>query len=180
MNRQTLRDWLLLVFLVTTSLSGCASDTVRHGFKFDARIDSPDIEILDYQYGDSKVHAARANPARVNEGLIPQNAAIYGDIRRPEFLYVKWRVKNTQNTHEDNVDLRSRLPSNIKDHGVYFIVEGAQLYVYLISPERLDPNPCPDRDKLLRLQQSSEPDDRIYAHYCFRKITRIYPDRKGN
>lgn len=55
---------------------------------------------------------------------------------RGEFLYVKWRLKSTGQVYEDNVDLRQRLPDDIKDHRVHFIIHGAQLYIYLITPER--------------------------------------------
>ena len=50
-------------------------------------------------------------------------------------LYVKWRDTETQKVYEDTVDLRQRLPKNIEDHRIYLMIKGAQLYVYLISPE---------------------------------------------
>ena len=54
---------------------------------------------------------------------------------RGDFLYVKWRIKSTGMVYEDTVDLRNRLPADIKDHRVTFIIRGPQLYVYLIPPE---------------------------------------------
>ena len=59
-------------------------------------------------------------------------------------LYVKWRIKSTGTIHEDTVDLRNRLPVNIKDHRIYFIVKDTQLYVYLITPERRPPDMPPN------------------------------------
>jgi hypothetical protein len=55
---------------------------------------------------------------------------------RGEFLHVKWKIKSTGEVYEDKVDLRSRLPRNIKNHTVSFIAKGPQLYVYLVTPER--------------------------------------------
>jgi len=52
---------------------------------------------------------------------------------RGDFLYVKWRNKGTGQVYEDNVDLRQRLPANIVDHRIHFIIKGSKLYVYLIS-----------------------------------------------
>ena len=54
---------------------------------------------------------------------------------RGDFLYVKWRIKSTGMVYEDTVDLRNRLPADIKDHRVTFIIRGPHLYVYLIPPE---------------------------------------------
>lgn len=55
---------------------------------------------------------------------------------RGDSLYVKWRVKSSGRVYEDTVDLRNRLPRDIKDHRIYFVIKGEQLYVYLISPQR--------------------------------------------
>lgn len=50
-------------------------------------------------------------------------------------LYVKWRVKATNEVIEDTVDLKSRLPRDMTDHRVYFVIGGRQLNVYLVSPD---------------------------------------------
>lgn len=52
-----------------------------------------------------------------------------------EFLYVKWRVRATGQVYEERVSLRNRLPVDMKDHGLTFVIEGPQLYVYLITPK---------------------------------------------
>ena len=78
-----------------------------------------------------------------------------------DFLYVKWRIKDTGLVYEETVDLRQRLPRNIKDHTVYFDIKGAQLYVYLISPERRPPDMPPNGPHM----------------YDYRKIFTIYPDQ---
>ncbi len=56
-----------------------------------------------------------------------------------DFLYVKWRLKGASKIYEANVDLRSRLPKNMLDNTIYFVVRGPQLYVYLITPKHLPP-----------------------------------------
>ena len=55
-------------------------------------------------------------------------------MRRPESLYVKWLVLSDNEIYHDTVDLTKRLPHDIDDCKVYFMVQGAQLYVYLIYP----------------------------------------------
>lgn len=130
--------WVLVC--ATLALSGCASSTqlVDHAFSFDARVDSPNTLILDYHYGNAQLPAARPSDEDVKSGIVRQSAGISGLFSRADTLYVKWRIKATGAVHEDTVDLRRRLPANIKDHRIHFVVKEAQLYVYLISPK---PNP---------------------------------------
>jgi hypothetical protein len=118
-------------------LAACATGprVVDHAFGFNAVLDSPGIEILDYRYGDSTQPGA-SNPENLRRlGRSLQAAGIRGPMVRGESLYVKWRVKASGEVHEQNVDLRDRLPADIADHRVYFIVRGRELYVYLIPPE---------------------------------------------
>lgn len=96
---------------------------------------------------------------------------------RGDFLYVKWRLKQTGEVYEDTVDLKSRLPADITDHRIHFVIRGPQLYVYLISPERLNPNPCPSQEALRKLAKTEAPGDRIFRMYCNLKITTLYPDQ---
>ena len=60
-----------------------------------------------------------------------------------EFLYVKWRLKSTGDVVDQRVDLRPLLPRDMKDHGLTFVIDGRQLYVYLITPQpkRVDEPP---------------------------------------
>ena len=76
-------------------------------------------------------------------------------------MYVKWRIKSTGQIHEDTVDLRSRLPRDIKDHRIYFVIKGEQLYVYLISPQRRAADLPPNGPEM-------------YQH---RVVKTIYPDQ---
>lgn len=134
----SLRFTRLTVLLVAgVVLVACASGTlVDHAFSFNAVRESPEVEVLDYRYGDSKQPTARNPESLRKEGKSLQSAGIHGEMLRGDFLYVKWRIKDTGQIYEDNVDLRRRLPSNIKNHRIHFIVRGPQLYVYLITSER--------------------------------------------
>ena len=64
----------------------------------------------------------------------------FGAMPRGDFLYVKWRIKDSMKPGEyvgdfqDRVDLKSRLPVDISDCGIHFVVKEQQLYVYLIPP----------------------------------------------
>lgn len=154
--------WLVSSLLAALAFAGAAlaQPVVDHSFAFDAISDSPDVEILDYRYGDSRFPAARNPEYLLKEGKALQRINISGPMRRGEVLFVKWRSESTGKTYEDTVDLRKRFPGDISGHKVYFIVKGSQLYVYLISPERRPPDMPPNGPG-------------AYEH---RKVVTIYPD----
>lgn len=113
----------------------------NHQFSFDTRQDSPDVEVLDYQYSNSRHAGVRPERERVAMGQTFWGEGISGSILRGDFLYVKWRVKKHGTllpeylgTYEDRVDLRSRLPADITGLRIHFVIRGPQLYVYLIWP----------------------------------------------
>lgn len=168
--------WLILG-LALVGLSACATGPrlTDHAFEYSVSSDSPGVELLDYRYGD---YAMTRIPAwQIREGRVGQGGGVNGAFPRGDSLYVKWRIKATGEVFEDKVDLKSRLPDNITRHRIYFIIKGPQLYVYLISPEKLNPNPCPSREELRKLGASDAPDDRIFSMYCNLKIITIYPDK---
>jgi hypothetical protein len=154
---------IVAVSVILFGLSSCGANPrlVDHSFSFNAVWDSPNIEVLNYRYGDSKQPGARPPEWALQGGKVAQRTGISGPMLLGEDLYVKWKIKSTGEVFEDTVDLRKRLPDDIAQHHVYFIVKESQLYVYLISPERrpveLPPN-----------------GPRAYQHL---KAVSIYPDR---
>jgi hypothetical protein len=84
-------------------------------------------------------------------------------MKRGDFLYVRWRVKATNQIHEERVDLRSRLPYDLNQKTVYFIAQGDQLQIFLIPPfdER-------------RPTGSPPIGPRLYQHL---RAVRIFPDQ---
>lgn len=169
----------LVVGLVLLGLAACTTEPrlPDHAFEFDAVHDSPDIEVLNYQYGNSKLPGVRPPEwALKKEGYVAGGTGIHGPMPRGDFLYVKWRIKSTGKVLEDTVDFRSRLPADITDHRIHFVIRGSQLYVYLITPEKLTPNPCPSLEERRRLAQIEPPEDRVFRMYCSFKILTIYPN----
>lgn len=166
-----LRFILILYFSLNI---GCATSPrlVNHSFSFDARWDSPDIEILEYRYGDYLM--TRAPAYQVKEGRIGQQSNVHGAMARGDSLYVKWKIKSSGVVHEDTVDLRERLPRDMTDHRIYFVVDDHQLRVFLISPEKVSGR-CP-ADMALAAR-TMEPRDRVFRLYCDRQISTIYPDK---
>jgi hypothetical protein len=132
-----------------------------HTFNFGS-VGSPEnsgVEILAYKYGDSKT------PGTYDEGHALNWTNVSGKMPVGDYLHVKWRVLATDKIYEDKVDLKSRLPSNMEDKTIHFIVEGPKLSVYLISDKEGNARGAPD----------------CPAHlYFHNKCTRIYPDHWSN
>ena len=132
-----------------------------HSFSFDARHDSPDIEVLDYQYGNIRHVGTSANKESISLGESFPATNTSGPMPRGEFLFVKWRIKKTGEIYQDKVDLTARLPANIEGLRVHFVVKGKQLCVYLIWP--------PDGHPL--------PGEGLVKQYSSLKQIQIYPDQ---
>lgn len=177
----------LLTLLLGLVLSSCTAPDSKtrverryavHSFEFDARSDSPDIEILDYQYGGSNDHGVRACPIHRSKcTIVPQAVGTYGDMEVGNHLYVKWRIRSTDEIVDDVVDLRQRLPLDMRRQRVYFVVSGKVLSVFLIGPDPLPRNPCPPRTELEKFSRSTQAIDKVFSTYCYRPISPLYPGK---
>ena len=131
----SLTRWLAMLGLLL-ALAACASTPrlVWHAFNFDGWNDGwqAAAELLEYSYGDQY----RMTQRKAKEGdFLGYRSAVNGPIPVGEFLYVKWRLKATGEVLEDRVDLRHRLPRNMTDHALTFVIDGRQLYVYVVTPQ---------------------------------------------
>jgi hypothetical protein len=124
------------------AIASCAGGQARpmHSFEFHAATDSPDVEILDYRYGDSQQPGVRASDWDKSSGRVQMGGGVTSAMLRGDFLYVKWRIKGAERIYEDRVDLKNRLPRDITNHRIYFVVKGPELFVYLITPEANPPD----------------------------------------
>lgn len=170
---------VVFLFLVLTACAGgpnAQNELVFHSFEFDVSQDSPNAELIDYRYGSSRdVGVANTESQRLR-GTSRQRASMSGGMHRGDDLYVKWRLKDTGKVYEDTVDLKSRLPRSIKRQNIYFIIDGEQLYVYLISFD-------PVRGYLTK--DEAEADNRAMEktrhkslrYYARNDVVQVYPDR---
>lgn len=154
-----LRIAIATIVCVVASCSITKPKLVFHSFEFNANWDSPDIEVLDFKYGNSKNPGTHPPDWAIESRQIAQRSATGGYMKVGEFLFVKWKIKKTGEIFKDTVDLRNRLPSSLDDCTVYFVIRGPQLFVYLISPEHA-PSGTPSNGL------------RIYGS---RKVKTIYP-----
>ena len=156
---------VLLALLLALGACAAPSDQpklVFHSFSFDGKRTGDkwgaSIDLLEYSYGDQyRMVRDRVEPPR--ERLGPQSG-VSGPMPVGEFLYVKWRIKATGEVCEDRVDLRPLLPADMTNHDLTFVLEGTQLYVYLVTPTPKHPTAPP----LLKTSES-----------MFRVTYEIYP-----
>lgn len=129
---------LLALFL---ALSACTASPaqprlVNHAFSFNGKLYgdkwADTVDLLEYSYGD-QYRMVRRKAATPQDSLGPQSS-VNGAMPVGEFLYVKWRIKATGEVLDDRVDLRPLLPKNMTDHRLTFVIDGQQLYVYLVTP----------------------------------------------
>lgn len=131
--KRSWRGWMALWVLAL--LTACASGPklVSHSFNFDGFNDkwADKVDLLGYSYGDQ--YNKLKDKAAAGSTLGAQGN-VNGPIPVGEFLYVQWRVKGSGEVLEQRVDLRERLPHNMTDHGLTFLMDGRQLYVYVTTP----------------------------------------------
>ena len=161
---------MIVGILFCMSIVSCATHPklVDHSFSFDAISESPEVTILEYRYGNSKQPGARSTSQGTAQGTGINGAMLQGDE-----LYVKWKMKNTGDIYQDTVDLKKRLPKDITDHAVHFVIKENKLYVYLVSPEKIT-GACTERMAHPNVKKIAS--ERIFRLYCDRKIFTIYPD----
>lgn len=127
------RRWLALSLLVV--MAGCATGpkVVSHSFNYDGFNDkwADKVDLLAYSYGDQY---PKLKDKAAAGSTIGAQGNVNGPIPVGEFLYVQWRVKATGEVLEQRIDLRDRLPRDMTDHGLTFLMDGRQLYVYVTTP----------------------------------------------
>lgn len=134
----------LLILGLAMGLVACATGprSVWHSFKFDGLNDhwAESIDLLAYAYGDG-YHMVRedlSNPSSslfAGKSSLPPRRSINGSMPVGEFLFVKWRVKATGEVLEKQVDLRDRLPKDMINQELTFVLEGPRLYVFVVTRE---------------------------------------------
>ena len=136
--------WFAAVFL-GLMLAACATGPklVAHSFNFSGRDDGwmNSVALLAYAYGD-QYYRVRNDIDKPRSGVfagkdrLPPSDSVSGPMPVGDFLYVKWRLLETGEVLEKKVDLKGRLPSNMTNHELTFAIDGRELYVYVVTPQR--------------------------------------------
>jgi hypothetical protein len=152
-----LRFFVALLFAVV--LVACASGpkVALHTFTCNGHSDTnrwiDKVDLLAYSYGDGGPNQLRANADDPRTKWLLNNVGktslgcggVVGYIPVGDFLYVKWRIKATDEVLEKRVDLKDRLPQKMDNHTLTFSIDQRQLYVYVVTPfpraDRTNPGP---------------------------------------
>lgn len=122
------------------ALAACANgpQLVSHAFNFNGWNDgwAATVDLLEFSYGDQYLPTR----AQSKDGTgIGYSDGINGPMPVGAFLSVRWRLKATGEVFEQRVDLRGRLPRDMTDHELTFVIDGPQLYVYVVTPQLQPP-----------------------------------------
>ena len=130
----------ILIFLLA-AMAGCASSPsqVTKGFSCEMWNDGwgAKVSLLEYSYGDATPAVHQESKDGTGLGCV---GLVWAPMPTASFLYVKWRIKSTNEIIEKRVDLRGRLPYNMKDQEVTFVIDNQELYVYVVTPVKITKN----------------------------------------
>jgi hypothetical protein len=127
----------LVASLILVLLAACVAagpKTVWHSFEADGWKDNWDqhVQLLEYRYENGQAFMGR----KAGEGLdFGSSVAVSGEMPVANFLYLKWRLKQSGVVHERRIDLRPLLPQDMFNHKITFVIEEDQVYVYLVTPK---------------------------------------------
>jgi hypothetical protein len=145
-----IRNWLvgsLAALFFMHAMTGCNTHTserpakiANHTFSFAPQ---EGVEILEFRYGDGKTFRTSSEDAIRMFGKSTQSMHINATMPVGDSLYVKWRDKATAQEYQDTVDLQARLPSDMEDQRIEFMIQSNKLFVYLIDFKTLNPKDTP-------------------------------------
>lgn len=153
-----------------------------YSVEFNTASESNDVDILDWQYG---IQAAadrqappilRARPSWVAQGE-PLGGGDIGVMPVGDYLSVKWRSKNSGGAHEMRADRTNKLPADMNNYTIHWLVKGAQLYVFLFPPYTT-------QDALGRVtvhggQPAGHLRGKAFLDLPYHRQHQIYPDSTG-
>jgi hypothetical protein len=171
---------IALLAMFCTLMGACATGQIGtgrafHSLNFDWRYHTPGTEILDYKYGNSGEYGLQANPKEVAAGKRISGINITGNLPVGEFFYVKWQNKTTGEVFEDRVDLKSRVPVSMDRQDMYPIIEGSQLYIYLVSFDPVRPYFSQEESAALSALRTT-PREKMFLLKGRYRVLEIYPD----
>ena len=154
-------------------VNGFEGNVVDHSFEFNVDTDSPGIELLDYEYSRRK--PSKEAYLKIGGNHVAQSEGITGGFPRGNFVYMKWRVRATDEVFEDRVDLRQRLPSDIRHQRIYCVIDGNQLYVLLIDLRKYREKVTTEELKMSEADATT-PVKHVLTQYILYRVKKAYPD----
>jgi hypothetical protein len=173
---KTLRFFAVSLLLLILAACAISSNRTHHSFQLDPSRESVGIDLLFYRYGSANEFGLRTSKADAEQGVISPGIGMSGVLPVGDDLYVKWRDKKTGQIYEDTVDLKSRLPSSMYKQELHPIIEGSQLYVYLISYEPVrDVMSMEDVERIRRTHKTLR--EKAFSFRLRNRVIQIYPEK---
>ena len=167
---------LMLVLIACSAVSNIVDNRTLHSINFDPYKDSTGIELLYYRYGSANEFGLRTTPGQAASGKPVPGTGMTGELPVGADFYAKWRVVSTGQIIEDTVNLKSRLPLYMHKQEIRPIIEGSQLYIYLISYDTM--RPYFTSDEIFKIDSyATNIRQRAIAQYARSKVIQIYPTR---
>lgn len=160
-------------YVVAGVVNDLKGNAVDHSFEFNVDTDSPGIEVLDYEYSTRK--PSKEAYLKIGGNHVAQSEGITGGFPRGDFVYMKWRVRATDEVFEDRVDLRQRLPPDIRRRRIYCVIEERQMYVLLIDLEKYRERVTTEELKSAEADANT-PVKRVLTNYILYRVKKVYPD----
>ena len=167
---------LVLALTACSAVSNIVDNRTLHSINFRPGRDTVNVELLYYRYGSANEFGLRTTPAEAVAGLAIAGVQMTGELPVGADFYAKWRVVSTGQIIEDTVNLKSRLPFYMHKQEIRPIIEGSQLYIYLISYDTV--RPYFTSDEIFKIDSyASNIRQRAIAQYARSKVIQIYPTR---
>ena len=112
---------LLFLFCILTACAMGGPRVYKIKLSFDFFYDSPGMEVLDFQFGDSGLPKTETSEFRREKGLAVQKETSFLYMPKPEFVYVKWLNMQTGEVFEERAELKEHLPDGLDDYEITFL-----------------------------------------------------------
>ncbi len=167
---------LLLSVLTACATPQLLSGHALHNFSFDASRESTGTVVLFYRYGSANEYGLQTEQEDLPQGKSRQGVSVTGDMPVGKDLYVKWRDEATGKVYEETVDLKSRLPFSMDKQQLHFIIEGAQLFVYVISYEPV--RDVMSSEEAARIRSTHKTlRQKVFSFKLRNRVIQIYPTK---
>lgn len=143
-----------------------------HSYEFNIKTDSPDIELLDYNYSIAK--PSKEDYAGTGGNGISTQIGITGPFPVGKSVYMKWRVKSTGNIFEDKVELNNPIVGGIKNKRLYCVIDGKQLYLLIMDLEKFREKVTSEELKTSRNNAKTPLQKALHMNILYH-VKQIYP-----
>lgn len=90
---------------------------------------------------------------------------------------MKWKERDTDEVIEASIDLSKRLPTDLDDKSIHFLIGQGAVHVYVATLKGVITTECPTRNKE-RAADPTNPDLIARSYFCGKQLQKVYPEAK--